>query len=160
MSNLKFARDVIRAELQHAKQGLAYYEERVQQLESALQQVDSLNGPGKTKTAPKTTEKNARAETYSGVRPKGKASHSSSGRNSSALPKTGGDFWMRHVSKKPKSAVDIANTAAAALKLDPEKDQDLVRVLKSRVAPALQNLVNTKRVQDQGIGRERRFFVG
>lgn len=159
MSSLKFARDVIRAELQNAKQGLAYYEERVQQLESAMQQIDTLNGPGKTKTAPKTTAKNARTKKRSGVRPQLKASHSSSGRNDSALPKTGGDFWMRHVSKKPRSAVDIANAAAATLKLDPNKDKDLVRVLKSRVSPALQNLVGAKRIQDQGIGRERRFFV-
>lgn len=158
MSSLKFARDVIRAELQHAKQGLAYYEERVQQLESALQQVDSLNGPGKTKTASGTTEKNGRARKQRAGRSKGKAGRSSD-RNGSALPKTGGDFWMRLVSRKPKSAVDIANAAAAALKLDPEKDQDLVRVLKSRVAPALQNLVSAKRVQDQGSGRERRFFI-
>lgn len=159
MSSLKFARDVIRAELQHAKQGLAYYEERVQQLESALQQVDSLNGPAKTKTAPKTTEKKARVKQQRVVRPERKVRQSSSGRNGSALPKTGGDFWMRYVSKRPKSAVDIANAAAAALKLDPEKDKDLVRVLKSRVAPVLQSLVVAGRVQDQGTGRERRFFV-
>ena len=159
MSSLKFARDVIRAELQHAKQGLAYYEQRVQQLESALQQVDSLNGPGKTRTAPNTTEKKGRARKQGKGKLQVKASQSSSGRDGSALPKTGGEFWMRLVSKKPKSAVDIANAAAAALKLDPENDQDLIRVLKSRVAPALQNLVNAKRVQDQGTGRERRFFV-
>lgn len=159
MSSLKFARDVICAELKHAKQGLAYYEERVQQLESALHQVDSLNGLGKTKTAPKTTEKNARAKKRNGTRPQVQASHSSSARNGSALPKTGVDFWMRHVSKKPKSAVDIANAAAAALQLDPDKDRKLIQVLKSRVAPALQSLVGAKRVQDKGTGRERRFFV-
>lgn len=160
MSNLKFARDVISAELQHAKQGLAYYEERVLQLESALHQVESLNGLGNGKTVPKSAKKNGGAKKRAGTRPQAKARNHASGRNGSALPITGVEFWMRHVSTKPKSAVDIANAAAAALQLDPEKDKKLIRVLKSRVSPALQNLVSTKRVQDTGTGRERRFFIG
>lgn len=159
MSSLKFARDVIRAELQNAKQGLAFYAERVQQLEIALQQIESFNGRGKTITAPRATENNARTKKRGNGKTQVQRSYSASRSNGFALPKTGGDFWMRHVSKKPRSAVDIANAAAAALKLDPEKDTNLVRVLKSRVAPALQNLVNANRVHDQGTGRERRFFV-
>lgn len=131
MSRLKFARDAIRAELKHAKQGLAYYEERVQQLESALQQVAPLNGLGKTKTAPKTAKTNARAKKQSEDWPQVKASDSSSDRNGSALPKTGVDFWMRHMSKKPKSGDDIANAAATTLQLDPENDMKLIQVLKS-----------------------------
>lgn len=155
MSSLKFARDVISAELKHAKKGLAYYEERVQQLESALHQVDSINGIVKES---KTTEKNAQAKRRSGTGSQVNASHAS-GRSGPALPKTGVDFWMRHVFRNPRSAVEIANAAAAALKLDPEKDKELIRTLKSRVAPALQSLVSAKRVRDKGTGRERRFFI-
>lgn len=142
MSNLKTARQVLVSELEYAKRGLAFYESRVGSLQAALQQLDAVEGTGKT------ASKRAKAPRA------GKAAM----RDASALPKTGGDFWFKVVSKKPQSAANIANAAAASLKLDPEKDKELVHILKQRVAPMLNALVSAKKIQDSGAGRDRRFF--
>lgn len=142
MSNIKAAQQVLVSELEHAKRGLAYYESRVEMLESALQQLTGGEATGQV----------------SGKRAKSQAKGKTTAREASPLPKTGGDFWLRHVTKRPQSAANIANAAAASLKLDPVKDKDLVHVLKQRVAPMLNALVSANKIQDNGVGRERRFF--
>lgn len=143
MSSLKHARHAIQAELDYAKQGLSYYQSRVAMLETVLQQLDSTATP---KVASK--RKRVPANTPSAVRIK----------PSDAMPQTGSEFWLKFVTDKPQSAVNIANAAAKRLKLDPLADKPLFLKLKSRVSPMLELLVKSEKVTSTGAGRDRRFF--
>jgi hypothetical protein len=71
------------------------------------------------------------------------------------LPSTKGDFWYNFVNDAPQTAAEIGNAAVASLRFTPSGEQ--VKVLKQRVTPALNLLVNSKRIKDSGSGRERRF---
>jgi hypothetical protein len=150
--NLKLARQAVATELNFAKQGMAYYLSRVEALEQALDQLESVSTghtePAKTKTAAGRKGKAAQPKD----RPRMKAG-AREGRN---FPTTGGDFWLELITDQPQSAVDIANAAAVVLGFADDKAQ--VQVLKQRVSPALNALVESKKVKDAGAGRERRFF--
>lgn len=131
VSSLKNARRAMQEELDHAKQGLSYYQNRVTMLEAVLLQLDAVptpKGAGKRKRiAPRPAS-------------------ATPAPSSKAMPQTGGDFWLRFVTDKPQSAVEIANAAAKRLKLDPSADKPSLRKLKSRVSPMLELLIKTEKV--------------
>lgn len=186
-SNLKSAKQAIKAELSHAKQGIAYYTARVQALESTLHQLESVEDDVSTSTRgekPQANAKNIKATPAKrGRKPRGAADANGGDQGSSAngtskqrnnkakrrpritggsndangLPSTGSDFWLSLVSNQPQSAVDIANAAGAALGIKPDQKKQIQK-LKQRVSPALAGLVSTKKIKDSGSGRERRFF--
>lgn len=124
------------------KKGLAFYQARVDMLESAVQQI-------------KDASKNRTPRQTRPVR-----STAAPGRKSRAavFPQTGLEFWLQHIGKKPRSKLEIVTAAAETLKIDTEKDKETLKVLKNRLGPALEALVNSSRVTDTGSGRERRYF--
>jgi hypothetical protein len=182
--NLTSARQAIQAELSHARQGAAFYSARVEALETALTQLESvesddlalLDTDEDSKTTRTATKKRAgkrgrparKAESASGSGRKAasdaptrarKGKKAASRDDQGELPTTGADFWLELVTDEPKSAVDIANAAAAHLGLgDDQKTQ--IQKLKQRVAPALATLVATQKIQHAGTGRQRRYFLG
>jgi chromosome segregation ATPase len=147
-SNLKSAKQAIEAELSHTRQGLAYYAARVEALESALHQLESVDGSANASSNEANAKNLKENEGKRGRKARGEAKE---------LPKTGGDFWLELVSDEPKSAVDISNAAIAALGINPGQKEHIQK-LKQRVSPALAGLVSAHKIKDSGAGRERRFF--
>ena len=186
--NLTSARQAIQAELSHARQGAAFYTARVEALETALSQLESVDTDdasllgqdehaatrktGAKKKATKQAAKRGRPARQSAAMEEGGRRQAASGtqrtrggRKASArgeqagLPTTGADFWLELVTGEPQSAVDIANSAAARLGLGPDQKTQIQK-LKQRVAPALATLVTSKKIQHEGAGRQRRYFRG
>jgi hypothetical protein len=184
--NLQSAKQAIEAELTHARQGIDYYTTRVKALESALQQLEIVEGEGsvpakgaKRRASAKNMKANesrrgrkARGAPGAGQGPSangssmqknGKAKRDVRQRTANAsnmagnLPSTGSDFWLKLVGNQPQSAVDIANAAIATLGIKPDQKQQ-IKKLKQRVSPALVGLVSAQRIKDSGAGRARRFF--
>ena len=170
ISNLKSARQAIEAELSHAKKGIAYYAARVEALESALHQLENVEGNGADKAkTPKARaggmklRRGRKASAGNGVH---RAAANGAARQrrkavrrggTDSLPVTGGEFWFALVSDEPRSAVDISNAAISALGIKPEQKIQIQK-LKQRVSPALATLVSTQKIKDSGSGRARRFF--
>jgi hypothetical protein len=171
ISNLKSARQAIEAELSHAKKGIAYYTARVEALESALHQLENVEGNGATAKAPKARaggmklRRGRKASAGNGAHRAAANGAARQGRKAvrrggtDSLPVTGGEFWFSLVSDEPRSAVDISNAAISALGIKPEQKIQIQK-LKQRVSPALATLVSTQKIKDSGSGRERRFFKG
>ncbi|HZW13202.1 MAG TPA: hypothetical protein VFF81_08435 [Noviherbaspirillum sp.] len=180
--NLASARKAIEAELAHAIRGIDYYAARVEALETALSQLDSVDvdvgsadrtGRGKRagaaaqkSTDAKRTRRSRAARAKGSVNSKGdkassKATHGgksrAGARTDDGLPTTGADFWLNLITDEPQSAVAIATSAVKALGLKSDQNEP-VKKLKQRVAPALAALVAAGKVQDTGAGRERRYF--
>ena len=182
-SNLKSARQAIEPELDHARQGAAYYAARVEALETALQQLDSVEGDsaaslkgaanagGMKRSAVHgrrrahaasngTGNGNGSARTRAGVAKRGRKTGAAAGaKRSGSTLSTSGDFWLSLVSEEPRSAVDIANAAIETLGIQPDQKAEIQK-LKQRVSPALAGLVSAHKINDSGAGRERRFFKG
>lgn len=184
-SNLKSARQAIEAELAHARQGAAFYMARVEALETALQQLESVEsdtaargasspavaGRGK-KTAVAGSRRGRRTAGGNGTARRATANGSSrqhgeskrtrkaraaNGAKRSGGLSTSGDFWLSLVDEQPRSAVDIANAAIETLGIKPEQKEEIQK-LKQRVSPALAGLVSAHKINDSGSGRARRFF--
>ncbi|HYD60400.1 MAG TPA: hypothetical protein VEC35_08600 [Noviherbaspirillum sp.] len=188
-SNLASARQAIQAELSHARQGMAFYSARVDALETALSQLESVEGDDTVPTGRKrrssaegSIKKGSEAQRgraarsahngHGADRAAGEDSAGRRGRRASrkagaskrtqggdALPTTGTDFWLQLVTEEPRSAVEIANAAAEAIGLKPDQ-KEKIQKLKQRVAPALATLVSAEKIRDSGAGRARRFFRG
>jgi hypothetical protein len=146
MSNLKAARQAIQAELNHARQGAAYYQERVAALEEALAKIDSVDLAESAMQSPKA------------VKPNNAGSKKVKGKRATEgdLPPTGGDFWLRLITNQPQSAREILEAAVKAIGILPSKEQ--LKKLSQRQTNALHNMVKAKMVSDAGSGRARRFF--
>lgn len=178
-SNLKSARQAIAAELSHARKGAAFYNSRVEALETALQQLENVEAEGVTSTrsakrsmngqSQPETRRGRKRRSANGMAPRSSTAAATrqqrsqksgtvrSRRGDSGLPITGGEFWLNLVSDQPQSAVDISNAAIAALGIKPDQ-KDEIQKLKQRVSPALAGLLSAHKIQDSGAGRERRFF--
>lgn len=170
--NLTSARQAIQAELSHARQGAAFYSARVEALETALTQLESVDtddmalldkdeGATVTRTVTKKRAgkrgRPARKAASDGPARSRKGRKAAAKGEQAELPTTGANFWLELVTDEPKSAVDIANAAAAYLGLDAgQKTQ--IQKLKQRVAPALATLVATQKIRHAGAGRQRRYF--
>jgi len=181
-SNLASARQSIQAELAHAREGIAFYMERVEALENALSQLEHVEEgldvdrpPKRGKTGQRTrgadrgeakngrtagdgrrTSRKEAAGATGKTRRAGTAKSSGGAKTESALPKTGIEFWLELVTESPKTAVDIANAAVSRLGLAANQ-REQIQKLKQRVAPALASLVKAGRIEDSGSGRDRRY---
>ena len=182
-NHLKAAREAIEAELAHAKEGMDYYTSRVEALEIALQQLENVEGgeiasskgaksAANAKGAKTNDQKRGRkargseqdssangaaAAEAGGAKKRSQKPRAKSTDDADSLPPTGGDFWLKLVSDRPQSAVDISNAAISALGITPEQ-KGRIQKLKQRVSPALASLVSSQKIKDSGAGRERRFF--
>jgi hypothetical protein len=158
MSNLESAKAAIKAELSHAKEGLTFYQSRIEALEKTLSHLASVSGssdapPVAISTATKRLPKVADGKPVKLVKGK-KAGKESIGGN--GLPFTGGDYWSNLVIEQPRAASEILGAAIGKLGFTPTKTQ--IQKLAGRMTFALNALVKTKKIQDSGSGRERRFF--
>lgn len=156
MSNLQSAKSAIEAELSHAKEGVIFYQLRVEALENALLQIANLgaidlseNLNVKKGRGLKQSAKYAR--TSRGM--KGETRTSSSHK---ALPFTGGDYWVNLISEQPKTGPEILRAAVGKLDFSPSKEQ--IKKLAARMTSALGMLLKENQIQDQGAGRQRRYF--
>lgn len=137
MPRTKTLHRILQSELEQAKQGLAYYQERVNMLKTALLEVDSQRPAVQGKARKAVNARKAQG---------------------SSFPETGLAFWLKHITKSARTAPEIALLAAESLNIDPQKDRATFSVLKNRIGPALAALVKSSQITDSGSGRERRYF--
>ena len=172
MSNLDSAKQAIEAEIEHAKEGLAFYQTRIASLEQALTQLAYIDGGASHGTSltvstgkrrgpkPKNAKQTSADETSAPSA--GKKSSTQKSKNGVAasggneLPFTGGDYWTNLITAEKKSASEILEAAIAGLGFEPTKVQR--NKLGGRMTFALNTLVKSNGIQDSGRGRERRFF--
>jgi hypothetical protein len=147
VSNLISARDAIKAEIAHVTQGRDHYQMQLEMLEKALAALDGVRAASSEKLAPSK----APAKTKAAVRRKG-----TKGAGATAIPSTGGDFWINLITDQPQSAPDILKAAIARLGMTPGKD--LNAKLSARMTNALTHLIKSQQIKDSGERRERRFF--
>lgn len=155
MSNLQSAKSAIEAEIMHARQGLAFYRSRLETLEKTLDQLDSVSLPEDIIQIEESEKRSSSAKAHTG-RKRGRRSSSNAPSFGKELPTTGADYWLELVSDQPQSAADILRQAVAKLGFHPTKLQ--VQKLRQRLAPGLKGLLQAKKIQDSGSGRDRRFF--
>lgn len=156
MSNLGSAKAAIKAELQHARDGAAYYQSLVTALEEALNRLDSV-GPEAGRAPKAPGRKAAPVEVKAtrgrrGRKPRAGTAASQEGE----LPGTRKEFWVDLIDAQPKSAVDVVNAAVEKLDFTPTRDQ--VKKLSQRATYALNTMVKSGEISDSGNGRARRFF--
>jgi hypothetical protein len=157
MSNLKSARQAIKAELEHAREGAMFYQSRVDALEEALAKIDSVETNGSTASplskAGKTPANAGRIKR--GRKARGQAENGKSN-GSDKLPSTGKDFWPSLITAQPQSAKEILNAAIKTLGISPSREQ--LKKLSQRQTSALHNMIKSNVISDSGAGRDRRFF--
>ena len=159
MSNLQTATLAIEAQIVHAKNGLAYYDARVQAVEQALAELRSVKESSEASPArvklPKTP--GAAATTAGATRLKKTAKKKMRAeKESGELPSTGGDFWPNLLTEQGKHSSEVLKAAIDQLGFAPTKTQ--VKKLTQRMTFALNALVKAKKIQDSGSGRERLFL--
>lgn len=157
MSNLKSARQAIKAELEHARKGAMFYQSRVVALEEALAKIDSVETNGSVSS---NLPKAGKAPANAGKVKRGRKARGQSTGNkadgSDKLPSTGKDFWPNLITTQPQSAKEILNAAIKTLGISPSKEQ--VKKLSQRQTSALHNMIKANVISDSGAGRDRRFF--
>lgn len=155
MSNLKSAKQAIKAELEHARKGAMFYQSRVEALEEALAKIDSVETNGSTSS---TVSKTGKTQASAGKVKRGRKARGAAGdRNGSdKLPSTGKDFWPNLITVQPQSAKEILNAAIKTLGISPSKEQ--LKKLSQRQTSALHNMIKSNAISDSGAGRDRRFF--
>src|SRR6478736_3596960 len=119
MSNLGSAKTAIRAEIEHAKKGVAYYQSLVATLEQALSNLDSV---GSEQTLKKGASlKASEVKVSTGAR---RGRKPGSGRKGwGGLPFTGKDFWPSLITEQPRSAPEILQAAIEKLGISPSEVQ-------------------------------------
>jgi hypothetical protein len=152
MSNLKSAKHAIEAELEHAKQGVAFYQSRVEALEDALAKLNIVDTPSRDIIKPAVNGQTK----MSGKPGRGRKPRAKAEGGDDKLPSTGKDFWPDLISAQPQSASEIFDAALKTLGITPTKDQS--KKLAQRQANALSILTKKGIVSSSGSGRSRRFF--
>ncbi len=148
--NIQRAIAFIQAEIEHTRRGVVHYEQQVNSLQAALNQLGGMSDSAQTVI---TKEKRGR-------KPKGESDSptkvGSGKKGKGGLPFTGGDFWESLVSSTPQAGKDVLAAAIKKTGIKPNADQ--TRKLTSRMVFALNALVKAGKIKDSGRGRERRFF--
>lgn len=75
------------------------------------------------------------------------------------LPKTGGEFWISMMGKRPRSFTDLVARAEAAIAKTMKKGltEDDKRKLNLRARVAIKTLADTDAINSVGSGRDRRY---
>lgn len=157
MSKLDSAKLALEAEIARAKQGMAYYQSRVEILEQTLAQLNHIADfdiaqPGAGKRRQKASPL-TKAVKVSGRR---RTAYGKASAGGSDLPSTPSEYWLDLITETPQSAPEILKKAINSLGFEPNQMQ--LKKLRQRIAPALQALLKSKQIQDSGSRRERRFF--
>ena len=154
MQSLSSAKEAIKAELAHVRQGAEYYQSLASALEEALAKLESVESDGGETAKPRGRKRATAKKAAKRGRPVGRPSKSASEK----LPPTGMDFWLKLISDEPKSASDILNAAVSELGLQ-QPNGDQMKKLSQRQTYALNTLVKENKIADSGARRSRRFFV-
>ena len=154
MSNLQSAKEALRAELEHAREGLAYYQSRVEALQQTLSSLSSLDGKAaQSMEMPTRGRRRKNAASEETAKP-AKAARSRKSR--SDLPATGKEFWVGLITGEPQSSREILDAAVKSLGITPSGDD--LKKLAQRQANALHMLVKAGAIADSGSGRDRRYL--
>lgn len=151
MSNISTVKSALDAEIQHARQGLAFYVARIEALENLIGQLDRLDAGPVVKLRAKGKRAGTRRANGAVKPPQGAKT---SGR-SAGLPKTGGAFWQSLLSTTPMSNQELLDAAIATLKVHPTPAD--LKKLKQRLANAVTLMTKDGSMQSDGTGRARRF---
>jgi hypothetical protein len=160
-SNLNAAKSALKAELAHVQAGLAYYQERVEALNDALHQLDTIDEEGDIeleKTEKKQRGRPRKAEKAGGAAQTGKkaAKRGRQPKSASRLPSTGGDFFPRLVTDRKQTAPELLQSAAAQLPFTPNAKE--LSQLRSRMIAALSALLKAGQISSEGERRQRTYF--
>ena len=163
MSNISTVKTALDAEIQHAKQGLAFYTALITVLEQMIEQLDGLNTDAGAPPASNQAGKRAysrRASLKKGddavpvTKPK-KSAKAAKAARASSLPKTGGSFWQALLTSTPMSNQELLNAAIAALGMRPTPEH--LKKLRQRLANAVTIMTKDGSMRSEGSGRARRF---
>lgn len=169
MSNITSATTAIGAEIKQARQGMAFYEARIAELERLVVALTAIDGGSQGIDAAVSGKRKGNGRdgkaTVAATRTNGIASPSSKRKRAdvrvsngaSRLPSTSASFWKGLLSEAPMSKPDIMNAAVAALGV--ELDHNDTEKLKQRLASAITGMITTGAIRSEGKRRERRFYV-
>lgn len=159
MNNIRTAKSSLQAELLHVQSGLAYYQSRVEALTAALHQLDEIEeglderivqdvpaAQGKSK-APR---KGKSAKTA-----KAAAQPARSAKTTSRLPATGGEFFPSLFTEQQKSLSELLDAAAQQLPFKANADD--MKQLRARLVSAINTMLKSGKIRDEGKGRQRTF---
>ena len=171
MSNLDSAKSAVADELAKAKEGAAFYTQRIAALEEMIRNLAVLDGSSSTSEAPKKRGRKPGTKVAQPTKAKrgrpAKTTASSVGENvvpvgktkstgKKKLPSTKGDFWKNQITSEHRSWSEILDGAIANLGISPTADDR--KKLQQRMIFAINTLVKAGEIKDSGAGRERRFF--
>ncbi|RJG03547.1 hypothetical protein [Noviherbaspirillum sedimenti] len=160
MSNISSAKSSLRAELEHVQSGLAYYQSRVEALNSAIHQLDEIGDEDMLDLEIAEEIPSGKVSTgRRGRRPGAAKKVTKPGRQArgaSRLPATGGDFFPNLLTGQKQTMSALLHAAAAQMpfKATPEE----LTQLRSRLVAAISGMLKSGAISDQGKGRERVYF--
>lgn len=160
MSNIQIARKSISAELEYSKQGLSYYQSRIEALEKMLNELETVAELPADVPEVKTVSRRGRPKATQTAAGRGASKTAGAGavaRRSADLPSTGGSFWIDLLGQTGKTAPEILRAAMEKLGKPLSKDQR--KKLSQRMVTALNGLVKSGKIADEGSRRERRYFI-
>lgn len=150
MAKVQSAASAIEIELKEARQAVAFYTRRIEDLEDILATLASIDAPSTTSRGKGTGKKAAtKAQT---AKP---AASSSKGVRSTKLPPTGKDFWPGLLTDTPQSSAQVFKAALAALRIRPNPEDR--KKLSQRMANALSTLAKNGEINAEGDRRTRLY---
>lgn len=176
MSNISTAKTSLHAELAHVQSGLAYYQARVEALTAAIDQLDAIGDesdtdldleeamdepkirrgrrgrrPGAGAAAGRSGAAGRAGTIRRAAKPAGRR-----GRASGRMPATGGDFFPNLINEQKQSMSDLLHAAAAQLPFK-ATDEEMTQ-LRSRLVAAVNQMLKSGKIRDEGKGRARMYF--
>lgn len=150
MAKVQSAASAIEIELKEARQAVAFYTRRIEDLEDILATLASIDAPSTTSRG-KGAGKKAATNTQT-AKP---AASSSKGTRSTKLPPTGKDFWPGLLTDTPQSSAQVFKAALAALRIRPNPEDR--KKLSLRMANALSTLAKNGEINAEGDRRTRLY---
>jgi hypothetical protein len=171
MSNISTAKSSLHAELAHVQSGLAYYQARVEALTAAIGQLDAIGDeddadldledvmqekPRRGRKPGRPAASRAGAGSGAGAAKKTAKRRGRQSKSASRMPATGGDFFPNLITNQRQSMTDLLNAAAGQMSFNPTDEEK--RQLRSRLVAAINQMLKSGKIQDEGKGRARVYF--
>lgn len=147
MARMQSAAKVIQDELKQARQAVAFYQKRVEDLEDVLATLSSIDAPVSASRGGGNKKKDAT--------PAKATSQVASKTRSKKLPATGKDFWPSLLTDKPQSSAEIFKAALAALRIRPTPEDR--KKLNQRMSNALSVMSKNGEITAEGSARNRLY---
>ncbi|WP_194726371.1 hypothetical protein [Noviherbaspirillum malthae] len=147
MARMPSAAKVIQDELKQARQAVAFYQKRVEDLEDVLATLSSIDAPVTASRGSSNKKKDVTTTKAS--------SQVASKSRSTKLPATGKDFWPSLLTDKPQSAAEVFKSALAALRIRPTPEDR--KKLSQRMSNALSVLSKNGEITAEGSARNRLY---